>query len=420
MKNKIDNNIKLYEDYPYLKEHITRVEEAVVNDGKYYVRLTETIFFPEGGGQYADTGCIKVLDKDNNETETEYKVINSIIIDGKIYEELSINHINEDSFKKEDSFKEIFNNQTTVKCILDWDKRFSRMQNHSGEHILTGVIHNKYGFDNVGFHLSDDSPVTMDLNGFLNDDELKEMERQANEAIYANLKIHAVYPEEDEAESIDFRSKIEISDQIRLIQIGEDDNILDMCACCAPHVSNTGEIGIIKIITADKYKSGIRIGILCGKRAIEYIQKQSEIINDITVLLSAKQEKISEGIKALQKEISNYKEKNIKLITEIIDAQIEKSDNEKCIFIHFDIDAIAMKNTYNKMSMKHDGYVGVFVGDDENGYRFNAGNQSGGSKILAEKMRCDLDAKGGGSDEMIQGKINQKEEEIRSFFLNVE
>ena len=258
--------IKLYEKQSYLRECEAVVTDCFAKDGSLYVRLDRTILFPEEGGQYADLG--ELVYGDNNLVR---------VLGGELTDKSGSDIIYR--VDKEVPLGE-------VRCILDWDLRYERMQNHSGEHVLTGTIHNEFGYDNVGFHLSDDGPVTLDMNGVLTWEEVMEMERKANEIIYNNLPITDSYPVSDELANISYRSKIEIEGQVRLITIGDKDNPVDVCACCAPHVKTTGEIGIIKVISMVNWKGGVRISMLAGRRALRYINDRFDIIRNVTERLT--------------------------------------------------------------------------------------------------------------------------------------
>lgn len=133
------------------------------------------------------------------------------------------------------------------------------MQEHSGEHIVSGIVHRLHGYDNVGFHLGSEN-TTLDFNGELSEEQLQEVERLANEAVFADLPVQISYPSKEELKTLDYRSKIEIEGQVRLVEIPG----VDICACCAPHVTHTGEIGIIKFIACDRHRGGCRVTMLAG------------------------------------------------------------------------------------------------------------------------------------------------------------
>ena len=142
------------------------------------------------------------------------------------------------------------------------------MQNHSGEHIISGLVHRHFGYDNIGFHMGSEA-ITMDFNGELTKENLREIEKEANEAVVKNLPILSYFLEKEELKNLEYRSKIEIEGQVRIVEIPG----YDKCACCAPHVKRTGEIGVIKLLSGQRYKGGTRVSMLCGFRALEDYHK---------------------------------------------------------------------------------------------------------------------------------------------------
>lgn len=391
--------MKLYENESYRKENHTVVTSCENADGKILLQLQDTIFFPEEGGQYADTGYLIADGK-------KVRLLDGQLKNGEIF------------YQAEEEIAA----GTEVDCVLDWEMRYMRMQQHSGEHILTGVIHNKYGYNNVGFHLSDDSPVTLDLDGTLTAEQIAEAELTANRAVYANLPVTASYPTKEELKTMDYRSKIEIEGQVRLITVGDAEQTVDVCACCAPHVARTGEIGLIKVISAQKYKGGIRLNILCGERAFRYFQEQSDIVSALARKFSTSMDKVAGCVDGQTAEIAALKQQVAELTAQQLAAQIAALPEGKhaCLFADGTLAAAAMKDSFNAMAERFSGYVGVFAGNDESGYRFNAGSVALDSRELMKKMKETLDAKGGGSAEMVQGKTAAKRAEIEAFFARLE
>lgn len=445
--------IKLYEKDSYLTENETRVTSCTEVEGEYYITLRESIFFPEEGGQNADTGSIYIMPGLLETADDQYNAIR--LLDGKLYKALDKN------------IKEILDNKgiaeaigedereivvykvgaaieagSAVKCELDYAFRYDRMQNHSGEHILTGVIHNNYGFDNVGFHLSDDNYVTLDINGLLTYDQVMAMEKEANRIIYANMPITDTYPDGEELQELNYRSKIEIDGQVRLITIADEKETVDICACCAPHVKRTGEVGIIKVISVINWKGGVRISMLAGRRALEFINSEHEIIKGLTGILTTSSDNIQELVKAHIDEIGMLKGKLATALEENIIAQInselpvgvqdigvigEKTISDKgpvvegnyIKFVSPDFPANSMKNIYNYMLSLYKGYVAVMSGDDENGYRYFGGSALKDSRELAAALRGRFDAKGGGKADMVQGQIKASSKEIEAVIMEL-
>lgn len=382
--------VKLYEKQSYLSECEAVVTDCFTKDGFVYVRLDRTIFFPEEGGQYADLG--ELVYGDN----TSVRLLGGEVTDksGKdiIYRVESEVPVGE------------------VKCILNWDLRYERMQNHSGEHVLTGTIHNEFGYDNVGFHLSDDGPVTLDMNGVLTWEEVMEMERKANEVIYNNLPITDSYPTGAELANLSYRSKIEIEGQVRLITIGDKDNPIDVCACCAPHVKTTGEIGIIKVISMVNWKGGVRISMLAGRRALRYINDRFDIIRSVTERLTTSFDNVPDIIDGYKKEIGESKALINKTYVSLAE-KICSASGSPFVFFDSDCPMSAMKNILSTLINMTDGYAGVFVGEDGS-YRYMIGSKDKDSRIVASLLKEKLDARGGGKPDSIQGQVAACKEDI--------
>lgn len=386
---------KLYETQSYLKELDTIITSCIPKENHFLVTLQENIFFPEEGGQYADTGWLEWEGQSIRLSDGQLR-------DGEVYYTID----------------QAIPTGAVVHGILDWKQRYMRMQQHTGEHILTGLIHNHYGYDNVGFHLSDDGPVTLDMNGTLTMEQAMEMETLANQVIYQNVPVVDSYPTKEELSDLTYRSKIEIEGQIRLITIGD----MDTCACCAPHVARTGEVGLIKIISLQNYKGGIRISILCGMRALLHYREQSALMNSLANALSTKPELVPDIVNSQKEEIIALRYKLACQAEKALMQQIEAMPEQKhaCLFAEADIPQNAVKNAFNAMTSRFPGYAGIFIGDDIGGYRYNAGSRTLDSRELGAKMREVLGAKGGGSREMIQGKTTVSQESITAFFRDIE
>ena len=393
---------RLYEKNSYLKELDTVVTDCVREGDRIYLKLRETIFFPEEGGQYSDIGILVCGDKTVH------------ILKGELT--CSVAEGNPDIIYLADGEIEA---GTKVRCILDWDIRFSRMQNHSGEHIVSGLIHSLYGYNNIGFHLSDDEPVTLTVDGKLSAEDIRKLEIKSNEAIYADLRITDSYPSAEELKSVSYRSKIEVAGQVRLITIGEESDPLDVCACCAPHVAQTGAIGIIKILASSGIKEGTQLQILCGKRALEFIEKNMDSLDGMARSFSTHRDNVPGILEALRVENRELKKQIAELSEKAILDGIRNCTEDElpgCIFTETDLSPVSMKNIFNEMTSLRKGYTGLFVGDDETGYRYYAGGKDIDARTLALLMKEKLGAKGGGSAEMIQGKVSACRGVIEEFW----
>ncbi|MBQ6441940.1 MAG: alanyl-tRNA editing protein [Lachnospiraceae bacterium] len=393
---------KLYEKHSTQKECTTVVTECVKEDGAFYIKLKASIFFPEEGGQYSDTGTVCTPDK-------TVHILKGELLGSSTEGETDVRYQTDGELPV----------GTEVRCTLDWNNRFDRMQNHSGEHILSGLLHSRYGYHNTGFHLSDTDPVTVDTDGPLTDTQITELEKEANAVIYENLPIKDSYPTKEELGSLQYRSKIDIAGQVRLITIGNEGRIVDTCACCAPHVSTTGAIGIIKILSAEKFRGGTRLSILCGRRAAAWIAQNLAVLQNTAVLFSTRPEQLLPIAEKLKEDNHRLHTTIAELTEELLSRDIRAGVFEETVCTQMELGAVSMKNLYNTLRSLRDGYCGIFCGSDEDGYRYYAGGKELDARVLAAEMKTALDAKGGGSAEMIQGKITARKDEIEAFFTQI-
>lgn len=374
--------IKLYDVDSYMTEFEATVLSCEKTERGFAVVLDKTAFFPEEGGQNADSGTL-------NGAKVSYVSIKSGVVTHYTDCELS----------------------GQVTGVIDWQPRFDKMQQHTGEHIVSGIIFEKYGFNNVGFHLGDDD-VTFDFDGMLSREQLNEVEMLANEAIYKNLPVKASYP--DNLAELEYRAKLDLTEDVRIVEIEG----VDRCACCAPHVSTTGEVGIIKLLESGSYKGGIRIHMACGKRAVaDYQIKFDNLATIATALSSGKNnaaeffERFAADTNELKQSISMYK----KYILELKSQLVQKTDGNIILFEQ-DMDGGMIRNYVNSLQGKYGGVCAVFVKKADDGYNFTAASDSIAMREMANNMRDALGARAGGSDKMIQGSVSATREQIEEFF----
>lgn len=347
---------KLYDDQPYSTDFQATIIEINQND----IILDQTLFFPEEGGQECDLGTL------NNAVVKDVQ-----IIDGVIH-----HYVKKHSFHIGD----------TVTGHINWNRRYSFMQNHSGEHLLSGIVHHIYGYENVSFHLNS-TLGEVEYNGSIED--LDTLEEKVNQAIYENKEIHCFYPKDPS--KISYRSKKEIKGPIRIVEI-ED---YDCCACCAPHVRRTGEIGLFKIIKTMKTSRGTRLTFLFGERAYLRFREDFKNLESLYHLFSSNHKTLVKQINKMYTEKSSLEIKYHQLEKEYL-LTIAKSPY---LFIN-DCENNVQREVTNSLVEKY-GTGGVFVGNDNKGYRYILGSSDNALDIL-EQLKS-LNSKGGGSKEMIQG-----------------
>lgn len=376
---------KIYDINPYLTEFEAQIISCSrISDKDINLVLSGTAFFPEEGGQTCDRGEIdgfQVID-----VQIEKDVITHTLRCNKDYRP-----------------------GQTVKGKIDFSHRYSNMQNHTGEHIYTGLAHKLYGAENVGFHLSDNT-VTLDLNVKLTESQVKELERLANDVIAANKKIKCYYPDVSELEKIPYRSKSRIAGAVRIVEIEDT----DFCACCAPHVATTAEVGIFKVVGFMNYKGGVRVEILCGKRAEVYIKNQEKLIEEIKSLMRCGSSEIPKALASLlqQKQTLTYELNQQKLNSLLKEIENIPKEKENVIIFTGISDSRALREAVNSMMEEHAGICGVFSGDDENGYSFNLGSRTADCKEIGDRLKKALNAGCGGSAQMITGKVSAAENQI--------
>ena len=360
--------------------------------------LDRTLFFPEEGGQTPDTGTIEgfpVID-----VQLEGSVIRHTVLDNRTEEAV-----------KEDGENPLFSPGQTIRGVIDFAHRFSNMQNHSGEHILSGLVHGRFGYDNVGFHLSDNT-VTLDFNGPLTDEDILWLEQAANRVVWDNREIRGWYPDPEELRNLSYRSKKEIDGPLRLVEIPG----VDMCACCAPHVRRTGEIGLIKVIRTLRERSGIRLTILCGSRALAYMQILQKAAEDVSHLTNMPREEIAAGTSRILEDNDRLRQREARLedlLTRSMSAAVPAGQRD--VFLFADgIGNLAQRRLVNTLCGTHDGYCGVFIGTDETGYRYIIGAaDEKDARVLNTCLNKTCGARGGGSPAMVQGSLKCPEDEIR-------
>ncbi len=400
------DTVKLYESDSYVRAFDAEViscSEVKINVGgketkAYAVVLTATAFFPEGGGQYADKGILggmDVLDVQTSDTGILHFVPEPLAEGSSVHGE------------------------------IDWEVRFSRMQKHSGEHLLCGIIHNEYGYDNEGFHLTDEC-VTLDVNGQLTEEQLARIELLANRAIYENVSIIVSYPDSDELATTDYRSKLELDDGVRLVTIEG----YDVCACCAPHVARTGEIGCIKVIEASPHRGGTRIVMTAGIGAYNDYSSIARANKNIMGVVSSKRYETGEFVAAMQERMQKLQNENTALkkeITGYVFAQVKAdilardSEDKSPVLIFTDtLDDIQLRNVINECCEIFDGRVAGFLGNDEKGYRYIISSKEKDQALpaFAKELNQALDGRGGGNQEMIQGQIKSSRENIERYMKN--
>ena len=376
---------KLYYRIPYIRQFEAKVVSCEKGKKGFEVILDRTAFYPEGGGQPSDTGTLgtaRVLDVHERGEE--------------------VIHYTDQELQE----------GQTVTGAIDWDNRFSNMQQHSGEHIVSGLVHTKFGYNNVGFHLGSED-CTMDFDGAITREELCEIEKEANRAVVQNLNIEVSYPSKEALESLAYRSKIEIEGQVRIVTVPG----YDVCACCAPHVKKTGEIGMIKLTNVQRYKGGVRVRMLCGFRALADYGRKESYAREISAALCAKENTIVEAVERLKEEYALEKLKCAGLERKLLAYRAKEIPEEEkvvCLFEE-DLNQDALRFLMNLILKQDRICCAIFTGNDRDGYRYVMGSRCSDIRKLAKEMHEEFDGKGGGRPEMVQGTVLGTASELRQW-----
>lgn len=375
---------KLFYENQYIKEFNASVVSC--NEGKrgFEVILDKTAFFPEGGGQPGDTGFIG-----------DAEVIDTVESGEDVV------HICAKAVSGE------------VECKLDFEKRFTNMQQHTGEHIFSGVLHSVCGYDNVGFHMGE-SCITVDFNGVVSSEELERIEKLANEAVYKNIPVETICPANGELEKYSYRSKKEISGQVRLTKIEG----VDLCACCGTHVAYTGEVGIIKVISVMNYKSGVRITLQIGRKALADYREKNKSVHEISNLLKAKADEITPAVERVLAQLHEARYAYSNLKKELFALKANEASGEK--YIAFDDGGNADDaRIFADLLAEKVGIAAVFSGNDENGYKYAVVSRAQDVREIGKALNAACSGRGGGKPDMVQGSVTSTKEEIERFWETV-
>lgn len=368
----------------YDTEFVARVLHCTPYQDGYAIVLDDTLFYPEGGGQPGDTGeidGIRVVDTIRDKDEVILHLTHEPLEEGKL-----------------------------IRGKIDWDRRYDFMQNHTAEHILSGLVHNKYGYNNVGFHMGE--TIQVDFDGMLEEEQIKELEQEANDVITSVVPVRVMYPKPDELEKMSYRSKKELSGTIRIIRIDD----CDVCACCGMHVRSTGEIGLLKIVSFEKHKDGVRISFVAGKRAFAFIREIYERNLAISHMLCAKVNETDVAVEKLMEKCAEKEREAASWKKQVLDDVVEGTKDGEPLAIVFlkgcerkDISRIADRLIHEKNC----GCAAV-MNEEENGMMsYVIMSRIISLKTVVAKLNERLSGRGGGRDEIIQGSFQSDAKTIR-------
>ena len=376
---------KLYYEDSHLREFTSEVLGCEPVKNGWEILLAATAFYPEGGGQAGDTGrlgAVRVLDTQ----EREGNVVH--LCDGA----LTVGE--------------------TVEGVIDWDRRFDRMQQHSGEHIVSGLIHAEYGWHNVGFHMGADV-MTIDFDGVVPLEALPEIEAKANEAVWRNLPLHIWIPSPEELPRVFYRTKKALSWPVRIVEIPG----YDSCACCGTHVTSTGEIGLVKIFSAIPCRGGTRIEMACGRMALDILTRAYEQNRQVSQAFSAKIMETGEAARKMNETLDAWKYRASCLEKQMFDTKAAAfAGKGDVVLFEENLDSTGVRELADRVAEVCGGRAAVFSGKDGEGYGFCLVTRNGDLRSFGKDMTKALNGRGGGKPNFQQGRVSADRAAIEAFF----
>lgn len=373
---------KLYYEDCMLREFTARVKDCREESGKYLVTLDATAFYPEGGGQACDLGTLgdaEVLDVQEKDGEVIHFCDRPVAVG------------------------------TQVVGKIRWDRRFDLMQQHTGEHIVSGIVHRRFGYHNVGFHMGSDV-VTVDFDGEISADALQEIEQEANRVVWENLPVNCTVPSEEALPHIPYRTKRALPWPVRIVEVPG----VDSCACCGVHTERTGQIGLIKLLSCVKFHQGVRIELLCGQRAYNYVNQIMVENRKISRLLSAKMPETAQAVENLLKSCQEEKFRTVILQRRLFAAIAESHRGDPCP-LHFEenLSGSGLRELAEEIQ-KVCGSAIVYTGTDESGYTLCIMGEE--ACHMGSEAAKALSGRGGGKKNAYQGFFRANRAQIEKYF----
>lgn len=376
---------KYYEQDAFLTKFEGTVLSCVQGKKGFDVVLDRTAFYPEGGGQPWDTGTLgdaKVLEVHSREGEIVHTCDRPLEAGSAVTGE------------------------------IDWDRRFDLMQQHSGEHIVSGLAHTLWGCENVGFHMGAEV-VTIDLSLPLDQEQLARLEAEANRYIYLDVPVEITYPSPEELEHIRYRSKKELTGQVRIVAFPG----ADCCACCGTHVRSAGQVGLVKLLSAQKFREGVRIELVCGGRALRYLSRALEQNAQVSHLLSAKVFETGAAVERLLAENETLKSRLASLEESRFAALAREYAGAGDVLLFEDgLSSDSLRRLCDAVLHACGGRCACFSGNDGSGYKYAVGQAGGNLRDFVKELNQALSGRGGGKPDFVQGSVRAPRSEIQSFF----
>ncbi len=404
---------RLYYEDAYLREFTAEVLDCRKGKNGFRIVLSKSAFYPEGGGQPYDTGILSVL-SDGSKAEDKAEVCPE--------ETAAVVEVQEKDGELLHYTDAPLPVGAAVFGRIDWARRFDLMQQHSGEHIVSGLVHAAYGYDNVGFHMGSDV-ITIDFNGVLDETALQEIEARANEVIWQNAETKIFWPSGEELEQLSYRSKKELTGAVRIVEFpggqGKEQELppVDVCACCGTHVARAGEIGMIKLLSVVRFREGVRVEMISGKRVLDYLNLVHAQNHRVSVLLSAKTGQTADAVQRMLDENFRLRGRILSLEEQSFAQEAQRQrDAGNVLLFEKEMEADAVRKLAVAVMESCGGRCAVFSDNGDGSFKYAIGEKDADLREFVRKMNQALDGRGGGKPFFAQGSVKAGEREIRAFF----
>lgn len=376
---------KLYYEDCSQKNFSAVVTNCWETENGFCITLDATAFYPEGGGQACDTGTLDdahVLKVWETGQEVIHLCSKALAVGSR------------------------------VTGTIHWPARFDRMQQHTGEHIVSGIIHRLFGCHNVGFHMGAEV-VTIDFDAAIPPEALPEIEKQANEAVWQDLPVHCWYPSEQELPTVGYRTKKPLPWPVRVVEVPG----FDKCACCGVHVSSTGQIGPIKLLSCVKFHQGVRIEMVCGSKAMDLFSRVYEQNRLVSQAFSAKLLETGAAAQKMNDLLAAEKFRATALERQLFDTVAQTfSSRGDVLYFATGLDSASVRELADRIAQSCGGTAAVFSGSDSAGYSVCLANKVSEVNALGKAMTLELNGRGGGKAGFFQGSLRATREQIEAFF----
>ena len=375
--------VKLFYENSHLTTFSAQVLDCQENEKGYRIVLSATAFYPEGGGQACDLGTLG-----------DVRVLDTREKDGILW------HLCDGPLEV----------GSTVTGQIDWQRRFSLMQQHSGEHIVSGIVHRRYGWHNVGFHMGSDV-MTIDFDGPIPAEDLAQIELAANQAVWADLPVSCTWPSPEDLETIPYRTKKALPWPVRIVDIAG----IDLCACCGTHVKRTGEIGLIKLISCVKFHAGVRIELACGSKALALTQAVFAQNRAVSQAFSAKMLETGEAAAKINEQLAAEKFRANALQSALFTLQAKAFAGKGNVW-HFaeNLAPAQIRDLADSIAQVCGGWAAVLSGAEGN-YSICIVSRQGDVKAIGQQ----LGARGGGKPGFFQGSLQAQRQQIEEMLTNL-